>query len=180
MSNGASGAHVLTIASSEPDEFPAQEFSANFILDGESNETTLAYYGGSTSFPSTVVDWPIVPVTLNASVEADACSPLPADTANMTGSIVLIRYGGCTLRTKHENILPFSPQYILFYEDDGPYQSPVTGETVGLTQTIEARAGEAIVNTILEGGNVTASFDVTSGHYVGLYNAGGKSLPPYA
>ncbi|KAI0163766.1 subtilase [Pestalotiopsis sp. NC0098] len=173
MSNGASGAHVLTIASSEPDEFPAQEFSANFILDGQSNETTIAYYGGSTSFPSTVVDWPIVPVTLNASVEADACSPLPADTANMTGSIVLIRYGGCTLRTKHENILPFSPQYILFYEDDGPYQSPVTGETVGLTQTIEARAGEAIVNTILEGGNVTASFDVTSGHYVGLYNAGG-------
>ncbi|ETS72929.1 hypothetical protein PFICI_15321 [Pestalotiopsis fici W106-1] len=173
MSNGASGAHVLTIAASEPDEFPGQEFTANFILDGESNQTSLAYYGGSASFPSTVVDWPIVPVTLNASVEADACSPLPADTANMTGTIVLIRYGGCSLRTKQDNISPFSPQYILFYEDDGPFQTPVTGATVGLTQAIEARAGEAIVNTIIEGGNVTASFNVTSGHYVGLFDAGG-------
>ncbi|KAK9797701.1 hypothetical protein SCARD494_03530 [Seiridium cardinale] len=180
MSNGAAGAHVLTIAASEPDEFPAQEFTANFILGGETNATQLAYYGGSSTFPSTVVDWPVVPLTLNASVEADACSPLPADTANMTGTIVLIRYGGCDLYTKHQNIVDFAPQYILFYEDDGSYQSPITGIATGLTSVIEARAGEAIVKTILDGGNVTASFDVTSGHYVGLYNAGGGRPAMYS
>ncbi|KAH8673435.1 peptidase S8/S53 domain-containing protein [Xylariales sp. PMI_506] len=173
MSNGASGEHVLTIAASDPDEFPAQEFNANFILGGEINSTTIAYYGGSTTFPTTVVDWPVVPLTLNASVEADACSPLLNNTANMTGTIVLIRYGGCPLYTKHENIAAFSPQYILFYEDEGPYQNPITGVTPGLTSAIEANAGAAIVNTILAGGNVTASFNVTDGHYVGLYNAGG-------
>ncbi|KAH8203911.1 hypothetical protein TruAng_001975 [Truncatella angustata] len=173
MSNGASGAHVLTIAASEPDEFPAQEFTANFILDDKTNATQLGYYGGSSNFPVTVVDWPIVPVTLNASVDADACLPLPANTPNMTGKIMLIRYGGCSLYTKHKNIAAFAPQYILFYEDDGAFQSPVTGVTPGLTSVMEARAGEAIVNTIIDGGNVTASFDISTGHYVGLYNAGG-------
>lgn len=98
----------------------------------------------------------------------------PAGTANMTGTIVLIRYGGFLLSTKHKNIVTYGPQYILFYEDDGYYQSPVTGITTGLTSVIEARAGEAIINTILEGANVTASFNVSTGYYVGLYNAGGS------
>ena len=38
---------------------------------------------------------------------------------------------------------------------------------------IEAGAGEAIIETILAGGNATASFNVNNtGHYVGLFNAG--------
>lgn len=45
MSNGAADAHVLTIAASKPDEFPAQEFTANFILDDDNNATKLACYG---------------------------------------------------------------------------------------------------------------------------------------
>lgn len=172
MSNGASGAHVLTIGSSEPSEFPVQEFTVDFVQDGASNETKVAYSPASSVFPSTVVGWPIVPLTLNASVADDACSPLPADTANMTGTIVLIRYGGCTLATKHKNILSFNPEYILFYEDDGPYQNPTTGYSPGVTAVIEGRAGEAIVNAIIASYNVTASFDDDTSHYVGLYNAG--------
>jgi subtilisin family serine protease len=172
MSNGASGEHVLTIAASEPSEFPAQEFTIDFAQDGVSNETTVAYVPASSVFPSTVVGWPIVPITLNASVADDACSELPADTANMTGTIVLIRYGGCSLSTKHKNILSFNPEYILFYEDDGPFQSPITGYSPGATAAIEARAGEAIVNAIIAGYNVTAYFNDDTSHYVGLYNAG--------
>ncbi|KAI1846594.1 hypothetical protein JX266_007167 [Neoarthrinium moseri] len=179
MSNGASGEHVLTIAASDPGEFPARQFNADFVLDGTSNATKLAYSPASSLFPSTVVGWPIIPITLNATVADDACSPLPTDTANMTGSVVLVRYGGCTLYTKHTNIAKFSPQYILFYEDDGPYQNPITGVSTGITAVIEARAGEAIVKTILAGGNVTASFDADTSHYVGLYNAGGGRPAAY-
>ncbi|KAI6090680.1 subtilisin-like protein [Hypoxylon rubiginosum] len=172
-SNGASGRDVITVGAAEPGAFPAQAFSADFILDGESNQTQVAYIPSSSFFPNTILGWPIWPVTLNSSVENDACSPLPADTPNLNGSVVLARFGGCDLTVKHTNIAAFGGQYILFYNDDNPYQTPYTSNTTGLIAAIEASAGKAIIDTILAGGNVTASFDVDTAHYVGLYNAGG-------
>lgn len=172
-SNGASGAHVLTIAASEPGEFPASVFLVDFNLDGQSNATNVAYIAGANDFPSTVVDVPILPLTLNTSIVNDACTPLPNNTGNLTEGIVLVRSGGCSLYDKHSNLVPFNPRYILFYNNDGPFESPVIGAASGFTGMIEARAGEAIIGTILAGGNVTASFNVNNtGHYVGLFNAG--------
>ncbi|KAI1081414.1 subtilisin-like protein [Whalleya microplaca] len=172
MSNGASGVNVLTVGASEPGEFPAQGFTADFNLDGVSNKTEVAYIPGAGFFPNTVLNWPFRPLTLNASVEGDACKPLPANTTSLKGSIILVRAGGCTIHEKHTNVAAFGPEYILFYSDDGPYVAPSSGNKTGLIGMIEAAAGEAIVKTILAGGNVTASFDVDTGHYVGLYNAG--------
>ncbi|KAI2606174.1 subtilisin-like protein [Hypoxylon fragiforme] len=172
-SNGASGKNVITVGAAEPGEFPAQAFSADFNLDGQSNKTQLAYLPTSTAFPSTVLGWPIRPVTLNASVENDACQPLPADTASFNGSIALVRIGGCTATVKHTNIAAFGAQYILFYNDDGFYSTLSSGNTTGLIASVEERAAAAIIETIVAGGNVTASFDITTGNYVGLYNSGG-------
>ncbi|KAL2278656.1 hypothetical protein FJTKL_14363 [Diaporthe vaccinii] len=172
-SNGASGEHVLTIASSEPGEFPAQSFSVDFNLQGQSNTTNVAYVAGTGVFPDTAVDLPIAPLTLNTSVVDDACSPLPNNTGSLADKIILVRSGGCYLTDKHKNLVPFNPQYILFYNNDGPFEDPNTRTTPGVTGMIEARAGEAIIETILAGGNVTASFNVNNtGHYVGLFNAG--------
>ncbi|KAI8280876.1 hypothetical protein K4K60_004540 [Colletotrichum sp. SAR11_57] len=173
MANGASGKHVLTVASSDPGVFPAQAFSANFNLDGNSNNTEVAYVPGSGFFPDTIIDWPIKPITLNASVENDACQPLPADTPQLNETVVLVRLGGCTVSTKHTNVAAFGAQYILFYNNLDIYQSPVSSNRVGLTGAIEGSAGEAIVSTILAGGNVTASFNIDTAHYVGIRNAGG-------
>ncbi|KAF9871849.1 hypothetical protein CkaCkLH20_10783 [Colletotrichum karsti] len=173
MANGASGEHVLTVASSDPGVFPAQAFSADFNLDGQLNKTQVAYVPGSGFFPATIANWPIKPVTLNASVENDACEALPGDTPPLNETVVLVRLGGCTTTTKHDNVAAFGAQYILFYNNDGPYQSPVSSNKNGLTGAIEANAGEAIISTIIAGGNVTASFDVDTAHYVGIQNAGG-------
>ncbi|KAJ5020048.1 Minor extracellular protease vpr [Colletotrichum sp. SAR 10_99] len=173
MANGASGKHVLTVASSDPGVFPAQAFSANFNLDGNSNDTEVAYVPGSGFFPYTIIDWPIKPIILNASVENDACQPLPADTPQLNETVVLVRLGGCTVSTKHTNVAAFGAQYILFYNNLDIYQSPVSSNRVGLTGAIEGSAGEAIVSTILAGGNVTASFNIDTAHYVGIRNAGG-------
>ncbi|KAH9903609.1 peptidase S8/S53 domain-containing protein [Xylariomycetidae sp. FL2044] len=170
--NGASGVNVMTVASGEPGAYPAQGFTAVFDLDGVSNETQIAYLPGTNAFPSTVLDWPIVPLTLDSSVEDDACSTLPTATPDLSDRIVLVRIGGCSVSQKHDNIIPYNASYILFYNDDGPYVNPNTGRTDGLTGTIEASAGEAIVATIVAGGNVRASFDVDTAHNVGLHNAG--------
>ncbi|KAI1371153.1 subtilisin-like protein [Hypoxylon crocopeplum] len=179
-SNGASGRDVITVGAAEPGAFPAQAFSADFSLGGQSNKTQIAYIPASGFFPSTVLGWPIKPVTLNSSIENDACAPLPADTSSFNGTIALARIGGCDTSTKHTNIAAFGAQYILFYNDDGPYQTPyASSNTPGLIAAIEAHAGRSIIDTIVAGGNVTASFDVDTAHYVGLYNAGGGRPAKY-
>ncbi|KAI0383361.1 subtilisin-like protein [Hypomontagnella monticulosa] len=172
-SNGASGKNVITVGAAEPGAFPAQAFSADFNMDGQSNKTQIAYIPSSDFFPNTILDWPIRPVSLNSSVENDACDPLPADTASFNGTIALARIGGCDISVKHTNIAAFGAQYILFYNDDRPYQALYTSNKTGLIAAVEARAGKAIVDTVVAGGDVTASFDVDTGHYVGLFNSGG-------
>lgn len=180
-SNGASGINVLTIASAEPGLYPAQAFTASFNLDGTSNQTQVAYIPstsiGSGNFPTTIVDWPIKPLTLNSSVESDGCTAPPADTPSLAETIVLIRTGGCTVSVKQDNLAAFNATSILFYNDDGPYVSPETGSATVRTGAIEATAGKAIIDTILAGGNVTASFDAATGHYVGLRNSAGAGRP---
>ncbi|KAI1394404.1 subtilisin-like protein [Hypoxylon trugodes] len=179
-SNGASGKNVITVGAAEPGAFPAQAFSADFDLDGQSNKTQIAYIPSSDFFPNTILDWPIKPVTLNSSVENDACSPLPTDTTSFNGTVALVRIGGCDTSLKHTNLATFGAQYILFYNNDGPYQTPYANSSLsGLIAAIEARAGSAIIDTIVAGGNVTASFDVDTAHYVGLYNAGGGRPAKY-
>ncbi|KAI0016090.1 peptidase S8/S53 domain-containing protein [Xylariomycetidae sp. FL0641] len=168
-SNGASGKDVLTVASGEPSAYPAQSFTATF---GGSNATEIAYVPATDAFPASVSDWPIVPLTLNTSVEADACDTLPEDTEDLSEQVVLVRVGGCGVSQKFDNLAEFNATYILFYNDGGAYVDPSTGRTTGLTGAIEARAGEAIVEAILDGDKVTASFDTFTGHYVGLQNSG--------
>ncbi|KAF1966774.1 putative minor extracellular protease vpr [Bimuria novae-zelandiae CBS 107.79] len=170
-SNGASGVNVLTVASSEPGTYPAQAFSATFTLNGTANETEVAYIPGFNAFPTSIADWPIVPVSKNSSVKANACNPLPDDTPDLSTRVVLIRSGGCSVYNKLDNVAAFNASYVLIYSDDGPYVPPPSGASP-LTGAIEDRAGEAIVATVAAGGKVSASFDITTGHYVGLHNAG--------
>ncbi|KAK7946139.1 C5a peptidase [Apiospora aurea] len=179
LSPQAVDADLLTVAASEPDRYPAYGFTASHHLGGRSDKTELAYtiwsldgeeWSDPIPWPSNIVDWPIIPITRDISVANDACSPLAQSTANMKGTIVLVRSGGCRLQDKLGNLKPFSPQYVLFYQDDSPFQAPPQNSRAAV---IDKAAGEAIIKTILEGGNVTASFDVDPSHYVGVYNSGG-------
>lgn len=177
MSNGAAGAHVLTVAASDAEKVPAMGFTAEFNTGSSSTKTEVAYAPApkvqdTGAWPESIVGWPIVPVTLNSSVTNDACSPLPETAANMTQTIVLVRSGGCTLEQKRRNLVPFSAQYVLFYQDDKPYTAPPSDSNGVKAAIVEARAGEAIIKAIIDGGNVTATFDRDPSHYVGLYNSG--------
>ncbi|KAI0470460.1 peptidase S8/S53 domain-containing protein [Xylariaceae sp. FL0804] len=176
-SNGASGKNVLTVAASEPGQFPALAFTVDFASDGTSNETKFAYAPATDAFPSSLVDRTIVPLSLNSTVENDGCEALPTDTPDLSGSVVLIRVGGCSVTTKFDNVAALNASYVLFYNDEGPYVDPTTGRTTGLTGAIEAAAGEDIVAAVAAGANVTASFNVDTAHYVGLRNAAGVGRP---
>ncbi|OJD34120.1 serine endopeptidase [Diplodia corticola] len=171
-SSGSSGKDVLAVASVQADTFPAQAFFATFRTNSSSNTTTAGYIPATYNFPTTIKDWPIIPLSLNTSEAADACSPLPADTRNLSQVIPLVRRGTCNFATKQANLQEFGAQYILFYNNDSPLISLSTSEEGSLVGLITAEAGAAIVNTVKAGGEVLGDFSAEASA-VGLYDASG-------
>jgi subtilisin family serine protease len=179
MSSGASSRDALAVASIDGRVASGRRWAAIFNLDGHSNRTILAYRPDFELFPPTVVNMPIVPLTLNASVENDACSPLPED-VDFSGVIPLVRLGGCSDMQKEGNLNSRNATYILMYMEDGQLASfSGGGWTFSSKAMITNTAGEAIINTVLAGGNVTADFSLDPNtNYVGIYNSvGGKPSP---
>ncbi|KAH7369478.1 minor extracellular protease vpr [Plectosphaerella cucumerina] len=179
MSSGASSRDALAVASIDGRVASGRRWAATFNLDGHSNRTILAYRPDFELFPPTVVNMPIVPLTLNASVENDACSPLPED-VDFSGVIPLVRLGGCSDMQKEGNLNSRNATYILMYMEDGQLASfSGGGWTFSSKAMITNTAGEAIINTVLAGGNVTADFSLDPNtNYVGIYNSvGGKPSP---
>ncbi|KAL4867991.1 hypothetical protein BDV12DRAFT_108997 [Aspergillus spectabilis] len=76
----------------------------------------------------------LYPVSLNASVESDACTPFPATTPDISDKIVLIRRGGCKFADKAKNAANAGAKNILFY-NNGPgtdeFEFPI-GDLVGI------------------------------------------------
>jgi len=175
-SSGSSGKNVLAVASVETEVFPASPFRATFKLDGKSNTTTLGYLPSTDYFPPTVKDWPIVALNLDTTAAADGCTPYSAGTPRLDGKVALVRRGTCSFTIKQQNLAAIGAKYILIYNTPtGALVTPSTTDFNSLIALITAKAGEAIVNTIKAGGNVTADFSVNPEQVVGLdYPAGGR------
>lgn len=117
----------------------------------------------------------MVPLNFNTSDPADGCQPYPNGTRRLEGVIPLVRRGTCTFATKQQNLVALGAEYILFYNNESPLITPGTDDDVGLIGLITADAGEAIIETVKAGGNVTADFSLNPEQVVGLeYPAGGR------
>ncbi|GKT51113.1 minor extracellular protease vpr [Colletotrichum spaethianum] len=170
-SSGSSGEHVVAVASIEADVLASSSFRGVFNLDGQSNETRVAYRAMEDWFPSEVKDWPIFPLGLNTSAADEACNPLPAGTPDFTGVVALVRRGGCNFDQKQRNLAAFNASHILFYSNEMPLVRPTTQDTSSLIAMVDARVGIAIIDTIKAGGNVTADFtERPIYHIVGIKN----------
>jgi len=170
---GSSGKNVVAVASVDSENIAASPFNATFLLDGASNTTTAGYLPSTFYFPSTIVDWPIVPMTLDTTVAADACEPYPAGTPGLEGKIPLVRRGTCTFATKQANLHALGADYILIYNSAAALITPSTDDYDSLIGMITAEAGAAIIATVKAGGNVTADFSLNPEMVVGLANAAG-------
>lgn len=174
-SSGSSGKNVLAIASVETEQFPATPFEATYNQDGESTTVKVGYLPSTYYFPTTIVDWPIVSLSLDPDAPADGCEPYPAGTRDLTGVIPLVRRGTCTFQQKQENLAALGAEYILIFNDERPLVTPSTGNYDTLIALIPADSGESIIETIKAGGNVTADFSVNPEIPVGLpYPAGNR------
>lgn len=158
-SSGSSGTNVLAIASVEPDVITVPGFRVTYNSDDGSSEDTWEPYRSPLSwYPSEVVGWPVVPLSLEP-LDDDACAPLPDDTPDFTGKIPLVRRGGCTFFDKQQNLAAFNASYILFYTNDQPFTGPSSIDSSILLAMVTADTGKSIVDAITAGGNVTVNFD---------------------
>ncbi|GJC94506.1 serin endopeptidase [Colletotrichum higginsianum] len=169
------GQNVLAVASVETEKFPASPFELTSTLNGESKTVKAGYLPSTYYFSSDITDWPVVPLNFDTTEPADGCEPYPNGTRRLEGVIPLVRRGTCTFATKQANLVALGAEYILFYNNDGPLITPGTTDDVGLIAIITAAAGEAIIETVKAGGNVTADFSLNPEQVVGLeYPAGGR------
>ncbi|KAM6509815.1 hypothetical protein FALCPG4_017457 [Fusarium falciforme] len=132
-STGSSGAHVLAISSIDGDVIATPSFNVTFDNDGDAETSVLIR-------PS------------------QTCSPLPESTRNFTGSVVLVRRGGCNFSQKQQNLAALGATHILIYTNDMPIVAPSAVSQDGSIAMITREAGAAIIKTIKAGGNVTADF----------------------
>lgn len=170
-SNGASGKNVLAVASIDTDVFPAYPFESTTTGQTVRN----GYLPSAGYFPPTVDGWPVVSLSLNPEDEADGCEPYPEGTRNLTGTIPIVRRGGCTFQTKQENLAALGAKYILFYNNDQALTTPTTGNKDTLIAMITAKTGEGFIEALKSHQNVTVDFSVSPEIPIGLeYPAGNR------
>ncbi|KAI8654133.1 hypothetical protein LRP88_01834 [Fusarium phalaenopsidis] len=157
-STGSSGAHVLAISSIDGDVIAIPSFNATFENGGDAETVNVPYMPAAEWYPSDVDGWPVVPVGLDTTVADEACSPLPEDTRNFTGSVVLVRRGGCNFSQKQQNLAALGATHILIYTNEMPIVAPSAVSQDGSIAMITREAGAAIIKSIKSGGNVTADF----------------------
>ena len=170
-SNGGAGRNVLAVASVDASELAALPFEATFLVGNEANTTTLGYLPAVD--PWQLGPLPVVPLSLNTTLEDEACNALPENTPDMSNAIILIRRGTCGFSTQQANVQKTGARHILIYNNEGPMIAPVTYDEGPAMAMIEARAGVAIVETVKAGGNVTADFSAHGSFRVGVFNSAG-------
>ncbi|KAH7324633.1 minor extracellular protease vpr [Stachybotrys elegans] len=173
-SSGSNGRNVLSVASADPSTLIAIPIVAAFASSEGAETTRIAYRPGSYVFPPSLKSLPVYPISLNASVEDDACLPLPEDTPDLSGMVALVRISEhCYEYDQVANVYPFNPAGVMFYvnEKEG-YFDPSSWEVIP-TGMISSEAGAAIVETIAGGGNVTLDFTEIDGYVNMPYSGGG-------
>ncbi|KAH7324203.1 putative minor extracellular protease vpr [Stachybotrys elegans] len=158
-SSGSSADGVIAVASLQADVITAPGFMLTVTGEDDSSvETWLPYRSVLDWYPSVVQDWPVVPLSLEP-LEDEACEPLPQDTPDLTGKLVLVRRGGCNFVVKQQNLAVFGASHILFYSNDMPFTAPSTFDPSQPLAMIMAEAGASIVEAFAAGKNVTANFN---------------------
>ncbi|KAH8883531.1 putative minor extracellular protease vpr [Thozetella sp. PMI_491] len=160
---GTSGKKVLAVTSVQADVTPQSAFPAALHLNGASSNVRIGFNSwGSIPMPSTLVDFPIVPLTMNTAITDDACGQVSGDFSN---SIPLVRLGGCDAILKQANLEAAGAQYMIFYPNSTVVQYEGLNFDGTAAYVISHTSGEGIVNAYIAGGTVTGDFSADPNTY---------------
>ncbi|KAL5906603.1 hypothetical protein ACKVV1_011002 [Pyricularia oryzae] len=174
IGDGASGRNVIAVASVDANSSASAGFALDFhAADGTKKSVVSGYIGAPKYWPSTIRDWPVIPMNFNTSDPADGCQPYPTGTRNLTNTIPLIRRGTCKFAVKLGHLGALGAQYVMIYNNDDPLLDPATDDAKQTMGLVTAETGKAIIEAVQAGGNVTASFTLDPESPVGMPNPSG-------
>ncbi|PNS19126.1 hypothetical protein CAC42_1862 [Sphaceloma murrayae] len=153
-STAANGKKVASIASVDNIEAPTVLLNASFTI----NNSTADQFGWTQGNPAAWgnVSLPLWSVNFNTSDPANACDPLPDDTPDLSGNVVLVRRGTCTFVQKVTNLAAKGAKHIMFYNnaDGASAVTAVVDGVVAVGMTTAAQGAEWI-SLLSNGSTVT-------------------------
>ncbi|CAN8097841.1 unnamed protein product [Discula destructiva] len=171
-SNAADGLGVTAVASFDNTVTPKLLPTALYEESAKHSQTDNADSHGKTGFgwqPSYPffrnVSLPLMALSNDTTVTADACATLPGDTPDLSQYAVLIRLGGCDANVKVANAVAKKAANIVFYADESsglpayflgdPFDvhEPLNG-----SGTVTAALGAAWVESLNRGADIQLTF----------------------
>lgn len=114
-STAANGKKVLAVASVDNENIPTVFSLSSYKIDSGADQQ-FGYVPSSKGFEGWKgVTKPIYALTLDTTIADDGCSPLPDNTPDLSGYIVLVRRGTCTFVQKAQNVAAKGAKYLLYY-----------------------------------------------------------------
>ncbi|KAL1893833.1 hypothetical protein Cpir12675_003952 [Ceratocystis pirilliformis] len=166
--SGASAENVLSVASVEGEISAQPAMTATFSLGNSTRKVKIGYVPSVVWFATSVVNWPIVPLNFNTSIEDEACTPYAKGSFNLTGKIPLVRRGGCPMKTKQLNLAALGAKKMLIYNNGGPMSALYTNNYTTQVGLIEESAGQSIIAAYSSGVKITADFSKGPKDVVGI------------
>ncbi|KAI1275078.1 peptidase S8/S53 domain-containing protein [Xylaria sp. FL0933] len=153
-STASNGKRVTSVAAVDNWLTPVLLINSDFSVNGSDKETFGYVVGDPSAWAN--VSLPLWTPSFDTTEVAQACEPLPADTPDLSGNIVLIRRGTCTFVEKATYAAAAGAKYIMFYNNvDGAIGPDVTDvaqiQAVGMTT---AAQGVAWVEALAAGSEV--------------------------
>lgn len=157
-STAANGKGVTAIASIDNSVTPALLTVASYTVQNGSEES----FGYTPGQPSAWggVTLPLWSVNFNTADPANACTPLPADTPDLSEYIVLVRRGSCTFVQKLQNVAAKGARHVIVYNNVPAGATAVSGTGVpGLEAVamVTADQGAKWIAALSAGQNVTVA-----------------------
>ncbi|KAI1496895.1 peptidase S8/S53 domain-containing protein [Biscogniauxia marginata] len=158
-STASNGKKVTSIASIDNEVTPLLLTDSYFTIEGGEQQQ----FGYAVGEPSEWADvsLPLWAPSFDITDPATACTPLPDDTPDLSGYIVLIRRGTCTFVQKATYAAQFGAKYVLFYNNvPVGATSPAVSDTPQILATgmVTAAQGESWIAALEAGSEVVLDF----------------------
>lgn len=153
-STAANGKRVTAVASVDNIEAPSILLNATYSVNNGSEQSFGWTQGNPDAWGN--VSLPLWSVNYNTSDPANACSPLPDDTPDLSDYAVLVRRGTCTFVQKVTNLAAKGARYIMFY-NNAPGVTAVTADVEGVLAIgmVSADVGARWISLLSNGSRVT-------------------------
>ncbi|KAF7315418.1 Pyrolysin [Mycena indigotica] len=150
------GIDVISVASVDNVVIPLQTIQVTGVT-----HAPIVYYA---TFPLPVNGTlPLYATSKTSDVADDACNsnPLPADTPDLSGFVVLVRRGTCNFTEKLANVAAHGAKVVLIYDNGRGFAGISVGDYTAVL--IQTEDGNFLAEQLASGAKISVSFPQTGG-----------------